>query len=134
MSLLVDTSVWIAFFRDHSSPISRRFAELVGRDRDAILGCPVVRLELSLDSDDLRRRHILRVYDGFPTTGIEASDFELAGDLYRAVRQRGHTIRALSDCLIAAAALRCDATIIHTDVDFDRLSATLPRLSMRRLD
>lgn len=45
----------------------------------------------------------------------------------------GHTPRTLLDCLVAAAALRVEATVVHHDVDFDRMAATVTTLSVLRL-
>lgn len=102
-------------------------------DPHRILACPPVRMELSVDSDDLRRRRLLRVYDDFPSAGITADDFDLAAELYRAAQQHGYTIRAQLDCLIAAIALRAGATLVHNDVDFDRIAEVVTNLAVLRL-
>ena len=47
-----------------------------------------------MDNQDLRRRRVLRVYDGFRAVGIMDDDFDLAAEVYRAVQRQGHTIRS----------------------------------------
>ena len=50
------------------------------------------------------------------------SDFEHAAALYRRCRRAGDTVRALTDCLIAAVAVRADLDVLHADRDFDALA------------
>ena len=50
------------------------------------------------------------------------ADFESAAELYRACRDRGGTVRKLIDCLIAAVAVRENATLLHNDRDFEVLA------------
>jgi predicted nucleic acid-binding protein len=52
----------------------------------------------------------------------EPEDFEGAALLYRTCRQNGVTIRTVSDCLIAAIAIRCGQPVLHNDRDFALLS------------
>ena len=133
VTYLVDSSVWISFFYDPTGPLGQKFADLVTRSAHDVLGCPPVRMELLVDPHDLRRRRVLRVYDGFISTDILSEDFDLAAELYRAARRRGHTIRSQVDCLIAAIAVRREAVLVHNDVDFDRLAECVDTLSVLRL-
>lgn len=52
----------------------------------------------------------------------EPEDFEHAARLYRTCRQNGITIRNMSDCLIAATAIRTKQTVLHDDRDFALLA------------
>ena len=133
MRYLVDSSVWISFFHDPEGPLGQRFATLVKEDTSQVLGCPPVRTELMLDPQDFRRRRIMRIYDGFVSTNVVEDDFDLAAELYRAVQRRGDTIRSPIDCVIAAIAVRQGATLVHNDVDFDRMAEAMSDLSMLRL-
>ena len=49
------------------------------------------------------------------------TDFEAAAELYRSCRARGATVRRLIDCLIAAVAIRENASVLHNDRDFETL-------------
>lgn len=133
MTYLLDTSVWVAYLRQRDTERSVRVRELLRGSSEDLLGCAAVRMELALDPQELRRRRLLRWYDGFPDAGVQSDDFDLAASLFRAVRAEGHTIRSMTDCLIAAAALRTGATIVHDDVDFDRLAAAVPPLETLRI-
>ncbi|HYN57396.1 MAG TPA: PIN domain-containing protein [Motilibacterales bacterium] len=58
-------------------------------------------------------------------------DYRDAAMLHRACRRRGTTIRSLTDCLIAAVALRYDDVVAHRDADFERIAEVAP---LRTLD
>lgn len=88
---------------------------------------------MALDPHDLRRRRVLKVYDTFTSAGVEAEDFEIAAAIYRQIRTSGHTPRSTNDCLIAAASLRSGATVVHNDVDFDRVADVVEELAVLRL-
>jgi predicted nucleic acid-binding protein len=133
VSYLVDSSVWLEFFRQRGTPAAHLIRQLITSDPTVLLGCPPVRMELAVDLDDLRRHRTLKVYDGLPSAGITDDDFDLAAAIYRAVRQSGHTIRSHQDSVIAAIALRQDATVVHRDVDFDRMAEVIPDLAVLRL-
>lgn len=132
-SLLVDTSVWISFLRDRDGQAGSHFQELVRRQPGDIIGCPPVRMELAVDPDDLRRHRVLSRYDGFDSAGVVADDFDTAANIYRSVRRVGHTVRSSIDCLIAAVALRAGATLVHNDIDFDRIAQVVTPLTVLRL-
>ena len=130
---LVDSSVWLEFFRQRGTPAAQLIRELITSDPTVLLGCPPVRMELAVDPEDLRRHRTLKVYDGLTSSGITEDDFDLAAAIYRAVRQSGHTIRSHQDSVIAAIALRTAATLVHKDVDFDRMAELVPDLAVLRL-
>lgn len=133
MTYLLETSAWVAYLRDRGSVRGDQVDQLLQRSAGEIVGCPAVRMELAIDPDELRRRRLLRWYDGFPSTGVVADDFDLAAAIHREARASGHTVRSSTDCLIAAAALRAGCTVVHCDIDFDRISAAVPELSVQRL-
>lgn len=133
MSYLIDSSAWIEFFRETGSPANLRLRELIINEAASLVGCSPVRMELAFDRHDLRLHRILAVYDGFPTAGVDAGDFDTAVEIYRSMRASGHTPRSVTDCLIAAIGLRAAATVVHNDVDFDRIASAVPDLSVLRL-
>jgi predicted nucleic acid-binding protein len=42
------------------------------------------------------------------------------------VPTRGETVRALTDCLIAAVAIRTGVSLLHSDSDFEALARQTP--------
>jgi predicted nucleic acid-binding protein len=133
MTYLIDTSIWVTYFRVPDGHLAERVDAFLTSNESDVIGCPPVRMELSVEVEDLRRRRLLRVYDGLLTAGILADDFDLAAAVFRACRLRGHTIRSHMDCLIAAIAMRVDATLVHNDLDFDRMAEVIPDLAVLRL-
>jgi predicted nucleic acid-binding protein len=90
-------------------------------------------MELALDPHDLRRQRVLNVYDGFEALDISAHDFDASAAIQRSMRRAGHPIRSTVNSLVAAIALRTGATLVHNDVDFDRIGAAVRELAVLRL-
>ncbi len=65
-------------------------------------------------------RRLLARCGYLPTGGFP--NYEVAAGLYRSCRAAGETVRALTDCLIGAVALRFEVPVFHADRDFDILA------------
>jgi predicted nucleic acid-binding protein len=77
------------------------------------------------DAGELARlRRLLGRFRLLPVEGL--ADYEAAADLYRRCRVGGETVRKLTDCLIAAVALRHGAALLHRDHDFEVLARHTP--------
>lgn len=72
------------------------------------------------DDHHQQLRRLLARCQYLPNEGL--ATYEAAADLYRACRQAGETVRALTDCLIGAVALRSSVPVLHNDRDFDILA------------
>jgi predicted nucleic acid-binding protein len=122
--IVVDTSVWIDFFRGVTNPAVERFISLVEDDdgvalTDVILTEILQGLRSTADVRRVERRlapfDVLRLHD--------LDDFRRAAALYRTARRKGLTIRRTLDCLIASVCIRDDVALLHSDADFDRLAS-----------
>ena len=132
--ILVDSSVWVEFLRRSDSDARWELRRLLSEQPQTVAICAPVLMELRLTGDDLARRKIERTLAGLPAITLEPdADFELAADIYRAVRGGGHTVRSMIDCLIAAVAHRSGAELVHRDVDMERIADVLPGLRSRSL-
>lgn len=121
--VLVDTSAWIEFLRGTGSrPHHRIRADLAGRT--SLATTEVVVMEVLAGAHSPTHLHGLRrLLTGcrlLPLQGL--ADYEDAAALYRSCRSQGVTIRRLTDCLIAALAIRCAVPILHADRDFDLIA------------
>ena len=128
--ILVDTSVWIEFFRKSS-----RFQITAVVDLDEVVTCLPVIQEILQGFDDQKAFRIAKeALLALPVLEAPLSGdvFLLAVELYRTARRIGLTVRSSTDCLIAACALRADVTILHRDRDFDALARVAP-LDVRRI-
>lgn len=119
--ILVDTSVWIEYFRATGSAAACEVRRLLSDEPDQVVTCEPVAMEiLAGASNDDAYRKLERLVNGLPSLTVEtATDFRSAADIYRAARRTGQTIRSINDCLIAAVALRHRAQVAHRDADFD---------------
>lgn len=124
MVILVDTSIWIEHLRRTQSRAHLEFRELVTTDPARITTCEPVAMELLAGpTDPFTVRRIEDQLGTLEDLVLDPSqDFRAAAALARAVRRSGHTVRSLTDCLIAAIALRHDTPIWHCDEDYVRIA------------
>jgi len=122
--VLVDTPVWVEFLQGTGSPADEALRVRIEDGTHLVTVEPVV-LELLAGAGDEARadelRRMLLSFDCRPTAGLE--DAMTAAAIYRACRRRGHTARSLTDCLIAAVALREGIPLLTTDPDFEAIAA-----------
>jgi len=120
---LVDTSAWVEYLRATGSEAHRAVRQLLEADGE-VQTTDVVVMEVlagARSDDDLGRlRRLMARCQYVPVEGL--GDYEAAAALYLRCRKAGSTVRALTDCLIAAVALRADLAVLHSDRDFDLLA------------
>ncbi len=130
---LIDSSVWIDWFRGADTKATVELAELAKHPLSIATTQPVL-MELQAGARTVELVRINRIVGSFTMLDVDPSiDFVRAADIYRAVRAKAHTPRALHDCLIVAVALRRDAVLVHKDVDFDRIAEVVQGLQVRSL-
>lgn len=118
--LLVDTSVWIEFFRRAPRADPRALLDV-----DEVVTCPPVVQEVLQGFRDewafrLARASMLAL--PIVDAPLPLARFEEAAQLYRTARRAGLTLRSGVDCLIAASAIRHQLTVLHADRDFPKLA------------
>ena len=124
--ILADTSAWVEYDRGTGSNVDRRMAELIGNEGPLAVTEPVV-MEVAAgartnDREAQLRRFLLR----FELLAFDATvDFDGATKVYRQCRQAGVTPRGLIDCMIAAVALRHEATLLAADADLERVAQVM---------
>lgn len=125
--ILADTSAWIEYLRGTGSSVDLRLDQLL-RDDAGLAVTEVVAMELLAARRTNRQRRDLRrlIYRLalLPVGGIVT--YEVAAMIHRACRARGETIRKMTDCLIAAVAIREGAEVLHHDRDFDAIARHTP--------
>jgi predicted nucleic acid-binding protein len=121
--ILVDTSAWIELLRASGHPAHVTLRHHLARHSPIATTEPVI-LELLAGAkgrrEHARMRASLLALPRLPVRGLV--DFEAAADLYRACQARGAVVRRLLGCLIAAVAIRENATVLHNDRDFTTLA------------
>jgi predicted nucleic acid-binding protein len=122
---LVDSSVWIEVLRGRDSVAAQRLRDLIATEPASVAITEPVSMELMAGArgeDGLAR--VERLTASMPILSVDpARDFATAAHLYRGAGSRGVTVRRLVDCLIAAVAIRNDATVWHRDADYEAIAS-----------
>ena len=127
--LLVDTSVWVDFFRGETTKEVRALASSL-EGHDDVCTCGIVMTEILQGIRSEREyRRIKKLLHQLVYLPVRRRTYLVAAGLYRAARSRGVTIRKTIDCIIAACAIEHDVALLHRDTDFDRI-AGFSRLKM----
>ena len=122
--ILVDTSAWIEFLRDTGSTACNAVDDLLGGD---LAICDAISMEILTGARNEQHLAQLRGLLARATLlPIIAEDYDHAAALYRSCRRNGETVGKLIDCLIAAVAIRLNASVLHADIDFAVLARHTP--------
>ena len=122
--LVVDSSVWIDFFRGTVDVRTDELGRLLHSSDVRIVVPDLVLFEVlrgfRLDSEHRRARGLLEVF-GIEATGGAALAVS-AAEHYRALRAMGRTVRGPLDALIAAHCIERGYLLLHNDRDFHAYS------------
>ena len=116
---MIDTSAWIEFLRDTGSTTASAVDEALASD--IAVSDPISMELLAGARNDIHLEQLRRLLSRCTHVCAISSDFENASLLYRQCRKKGETVRKLTDCLIAAIAIRAETPLLHLDSDFDAL-------------
>ena len=117
--IVVDSSVWIDFFRGLSTAATDRLETVLLRERLAVGDLILMEVLQGFDtarqarSAEQQLARFATVQLGGRATAVEAAEN------YRTLRRRGVTVRSTIDTLIATACIRGGHTLLHSDRDFD---------------
>lgn len=129
--ILPDSSAWIELLRRTDSAVHRRLRDALEGNEAVVITEPVVMEVLAGATSRLHAKQLRTQLVGFPLASVGGlAGFEEAAALYRACRDAGEQIRRTTDFLIAGAALRAGASVLHLDRDFD----TIARRSELRIE
>jgi predicted nucleic acid-binding protein len=130
--ILVDTSVWIDYFRGiDNAPAAKLDQALLGHQEIGITSAIFQEILQGSDSDAslTRFERQLRFRPFFqPLHPIES--YVSAARLYSRCRRAGVTIRSTIDCLIAQIAIEHSLDLLHNDRDFEQMARVVPELSI----
>lgn len=117
--ILVDSSVWIDFFRGTVTPQSERLDQLLGREPlligDLILA--EVLQGFTSERDFNQARKMLGALEIVNLGGAEMA--VQAARNFRTLRAKGVTIRKTIDTFIATCCIEQDHALLFSDRDFD---------------
>jgi predicted nucleic acid-binding protein len=125
--ILVDSSAWVEFLRATGSPVHLSLRTFLEKG-DELASTDVIVMEILAGArDDADRDRLRRLLYGQRFLAVEGPvDYESAAELYRLCRKGGDTPRKLTDCLIAAVAIRNEVELLCDDSDFEAIARHAP--------
>ena len=121
--LLVDSSVWIDFFRG-APEVVRRVDAALDQDRVAVCG-PIVAEVLSGTRTRADFARVNSAFEGLSLLPDPIDAWARVGEARFALARRG-TQAALVDVLIALTAAEANHGLLTRDADFRRIAAVVP--------
>jgi predicted nucleic acid-binding protein len=121
---LVDTSVWLDYFRNRSTHAVELFEEILAENLPFGI-TSVIFQEILQGADSPRDFSKLKDYlatQKFYHPLDPMLSYEHAADLYFNCRRQGITIRGTIDCLIAQIAIEHNLRLLHSDRDFTQMA------------
>lgn len=119
--ILVDSSVWIAYYRpEGSEELKNIVKEAISLDLVAVNGIIIVEV-LSGISKETEVKKVGSDFKGFHYLSLSVEDFFEASSLGSSFRKKGLTVPA-TDLLIATSAISARTTLYHLDSHFDQIA------------
>ncbi|MCX6553848.1 MAG: PIN domain-containing protein [Candidatus Aminicenantes bacterium] len=120
---LVDTSVWVEYFRGKKIAVKKRLEKLLDENRAHVSGIILAELITGI-SNEKDQRFLEECFFGLPYLEATREIFSITGKMGAALRKKGITM-PLSDLLIAALAKTHVLTVLTLDNHFQTLARPL---------
>jgi len=121
---LIDSSVWIAFWRGSDADISRKVRELIKADRACITG--IILTELLQGAKTTGEMDYLKgILSDIPRLPLTEEVFVKAAEMSFQLKKLGKTVHT-TDVIIAASALIHRAEMFTLDEHFKHLKLVVP--------
>ncbi|MCC6620179.1 MAG: PIN domain-containing protein [Deltaproteobacteria bacterium] len=117
--IVVDTSVWIAFFRGHPDKVAAGLDHLIEAD-DVALAVPV-RIEILGGARSVEIPRLQRLLDALPCWAPTGETWTRIESWLAVASRRGQRF-GMGDLLVAAIAAEHDAPVWSLDRDFERMA------------
>lgn len=126
MKVLVDSTVWIDFFKNRSTPKTVLLEQLI-LNREDICICGFILTEVLQGIRDEKQYVTTKLqFSQLLYLEEDRSTFELGATLYRELRKRGITLRNSIDCLIAGLVLQQGVYFLESDRDYSFIDQHYP--------
>jgi hypothetical protein len=117
--ILVDSSVWIDYFRGVATPQTDRLDALLGAEPLATGDLILVEV-LQGFADDKQFKQARKLLAALTLIDLGGHEIAVqAADNYRALRALGVTVRKTIDTVIATRCIHSGLTLLHSDRDFE---------------
>lgn len=123
--ILVDSSVWVGFFRGTDSAEVQRLADLLADGGAPLAMADLVLFEVLRGFTHEQDFHAAcRTLAALPVLAIGGEpEAQRAVGHYRALRAQGRTVSSVVDVLLASFCIEHDHVLLHADRDFDGLES-----------
>jgi predicted nucleic acid-binding protein len=121
---LIDSSVWIAFWRGSDPDISRKVRELIKADRACITGIILTELLQGARTPD-EMDYLKGILSDIPRLPLTEEVFVKAAELSFQLKKLGKTVHT-TDVIIAASALLGRAEVFTLDEHFRLVKLVAP--------
>ena len=119
--ILVDTSVWVDFFRNAKNEHVFFLEESILNNKDICI-CGVILAEILQGiRNNTQYRKTKSYMQNLIFLPMDSNTFVKSAEIYRFLRQQGITIRKSIDCMIAAVAVENKIPLLHNDRDFESI-------------
>lgn len=122
--ILVDTSVWVDFFRGSESKHREALRGLIESDQDVAI-TEIILTEIlqgiRRDGEFETLKEYLMEFPVVKPKGVET--YLDAARIYRTCRKKGKTVRKTVDCVIAAICIENRIPLLHKNSDFTQIAA-----------
>lgn len=127
---LVDTSVWIDYFREVQNDATTKLMSILDHQLPFGITSIIYQeiLQGALSEKDFNQLKEYLSTQRFFHPRDEVLSYESAARLFYLCRRKGVTIRSTIDCLIAEIAIEQDLVLLHNDQDFARIQLVVPEL------
>lgn len=125
--VLIDTSVWIDFFKFQTGQLGSEVTQLIDNNLAAITGVVMAELLQGLKTETESKR-LERLLPSIHYLKTEERDWINAGQLSQQLRTKGVTL-PLTDILIVTIAQRYAVSILTIDKHFQHLPVSLYKWS-----
>ncbi len=126
---MVDTSVWVDYFRGTPTPEAVWLEQAITHDADICICGTVLTEVLQGVRSDAELSTVQQAMDELIYLETSRNDHVHAAEIYRAARKKGKTVRNAVDCVIAACAIAHDIPLLQSDRDFETI-ATVSKLRL----
>lgn len=117
---LIDTSVWIDYFRGKQTVATKKFSELLDLGSSfGLTGIIYQEILQGVGSDEQFQKLANYLSTQLFFTPIDSVlSFQEAAKIFFLCRKKGTTVRSTVDCLIAQIAIEHDLVLLHHDKDY----------------
>jgi predicted nucleic acid-binding protein len=123
--ILVDTSVWLDFFRDRDSPYGIALDRLLQEERVCTTG--LITAEIIPGARTLKHYRALKDYfQAIPCVDAPASLWDDVMETQFRLKRKGVNGMSIPDLIIAVVALAADRAVFTKDHDFTLIRKVLP--------